>query len=254
MRKIKLLVVGLIVCSSGLYAELSPSVMQHFFKSNTESNLQYLVGKSGVSSYKTLSDEHKVFIQKITNIILTDKYAKNLEAKKKGEVKEYLVVSSWKKELKTGHLRILITRITYLLDDIEQVTSGVDLRYKNIISELNKYKKERWYILDENIFKLLRKIEPKIERVLKVHRLLKEKGLAQEKDFRKKEAVILKEIERVNAIIKGQEEKIKGQEEKIKGQEERRKKLDKRIKELNAYLKVLKKFRKVVSKRTILKM
>jgi hypothetical protein len=37
---------------------------------------------------------------------------------------------------------------------------------------------------------------------MKIHELLDEKGLAQEMDFRKKENVILKEIERVKAEIK----------------------------------------------------
>ena len=56
---------------SNLSAQLSPTIMHHYFDNNSDKawNLQYLIWETGVSSYLNLSEENKEFIQELANLI-----------------------------------------------------------------------------------------------------------------------------------------------------------------------------------------
>jgi hypothetical protein len=191
--------------------------------------LQYLIWESWVSNYLALSKKHQQFIQDLANILLTDKYAKNIEENKRNHSRNYDIVSSWKKDMKSSSLWLLLKTYTSFLRDIEEIRSWVGKWYTQILNKINKYKEKRWFNPDSKLYDLLETLKLEVEWVELVHKFLDEKWLVQEMDFRKREKAILYEIERIKAEIKWQETKIKWQEEEIK-------KLDNYLKVLNRFL------------------
>ena len=249
--------------TKNLYS-LSPAKMEKYFwvKNNrvisttmskdrlkVKWDLQYLIWKTWVSSYLNLSKEHQDIVKKIADILLTDEYAENIEENKKHKTRNYDIVSSWEKDLKTSHLWIFIKRAIFLLQDVQEIRKSSQRLYKNLLKSLDEYKEKKWYSPNPKLYTVLKTLEPKIQAVLKVHEFLDQKGLAKEMDYRKKEDAIKAEIAKIEAeirdnndIIKWQESKIKWQESKIKWLDKDIKSQEKKIKELNAYIKTLNKF------------
>jgi len=215
------------------FASLSPKMMHYYFQWNREVasdsttnkwvkydwNLQYLIGESWVSTYLTLNKKHQNFIQKLADLILTDEYAKNIEENKRNKTRNYNVISiKWNKKFKTARLSSVIQLSINLLQDIELVTTWVDWRYERINKLLQRFESKNWYKVNPQIYNLLETLQPEIDWVLAVHKLINEKGLAQKKDFTKKQKIILAEIKKIeeenNKLDTILEEEIKKWKEK----------------------------------------
>jgi hypothetical protein len=256
-----------------LVAQLSPKLQKYYFKWNNllnpsksktiykrdlkvSWNLQYLIWITWVSSYLTLTDKHKDLVKEIANIILTDKYAKNIEENKRNKTRNYDVVSSWEKDLKTSSLWLLLYRTITLLQDIEMVRKGSNNTYQLILKTLTKYEEKKWYKPDPKLYTILKQLEPEIQSVLKVHEFLDKQGLAKEMDYRKKEEAITKELARAKAELKEKNDVlawkkwiIKEKNDILAWLDSDIKWLDKKIKELDEYIKTLQRFIKVNSKK-----
>jgi len=225
------------------YPAFKPSksweIDEKWWKPTVEWNLQYLIWKTGVSTYLTLSDEHQNFIQEIADIILTDEYVQNIEEHKKDKKIPYDIVSSWEKYLKTNNLSFFVMKVVYLLKDIQEIRSWVDSQFSRAEKLLNKYQEKKWYNIPEELLQKLDELKPEIENIIKIHKLLDEQGLKNTMDFRKKEQVLNDEISRIKKEINKNESIIKWNEDIIKNNY-------KEIKKLKAYLDTLKRLRKAL--------
>ena len=213
--------------------------IDHDYNPTVEWNLQYLIWKTGVSTYLTLSDEHQKFIQEIADIILTDEYVQNIEEHKKDKKIPYDIVSSWEKDLKTNNLSFFVMKVVYLLKDIQEIRSWVDSQFSRAEKLLNKYQEKKWYNIPEELLQKLDELKPEIENIIKIHKLLDEQGLKNTMDYRKKEQVILDEIVRIQEELKEQNDIISWKKWILKEK-------DAEIKKLQEYLDTLKRFSGIV--------
>jgi len=198
------------------FAKLSDDMMKHFFKE--KENLQYLIWTDWASSYLALSKEHKLFVQDLANLLLTDEYAKNIEENKRNHSRKYQVISKWERKLKTSSLWLLLRTYSNFLRDIEKVRSWVGKSYNNILWKINKYKEKRWFNPNPKLYELLETLKPEVEAVEKVHEFLRKKGLEMEMNNRKKSEAILAEIKRLEWILQRERAKTKELDEIINKQ------------------------------------
>ena len=247
---VKLVYVYFICCLNFAYAQLSPDMIKYFFKWNhitwkndsrpkAEWNLQYLVWPTAVWNYLNLSEKDQNFVKEIANIILTDKYAKNIEKESRVNWDNY--ISLWK--IDTFDLSDYLERVVNILYSIQRCEKWLEKPYNQLLKDLNDVKN----LKNINILiNKLKTLKPKVEAVKRLHEMLKEKQLQDEKNYRKKETALLKEIRRIDAKIKKQNAQIKEKDKLIKKDEERFKRKREELRKLNEYLKTLKRFRRIV--------
>ncbi|MDQ7009506.1 MAG: hypothetical protein Q9M94_04420 [Candidatus Gracilibacteria bacterium] len=196
-------------------AELSPEIMKHYFEGNGvdypqtlpfnkdgslvkennptfKGNLQYLIGKVGVSSYLNLSPEHQEIVQKISDIILDDIQLKN--------------PSGLSEE--TKDLGYFIEDIVNLLQDIGMIRSGLNENYKTMLLDIDDLGLSE--VKCEGLKKILTELYPDIVGINEVHKFLNEQNIQLEMDYEVVKKRLLEEIARIKAEIKEKDDIIAG--------------------------------------------
>ena len=195
--------------------------------------LQYLLWDSPTVTYMKLNKDHQELIQKISQIILTDEYAQDIEDKRDWTDKK-LEKIEWTK-LNTTVLTLIVKKVIDLSSSIENVNSWSGKWYKGVLKSIKRFEK-KWYITDSKILILIDTLKPEIEAVMELHRLLNEKAGKDSMDYNKKYDILIKEI----AETKNRIEKTKNRIEKTKKDiiklKEKNAKLEAFIKVANRFL------------------
>lgn len=165
-----------------------------------EWNLQYLLWETTTITYMNLDNDHKELIKEMSDIILTDEYAKDIEDKRKWVDKKMDIVE-WTK-FKTIWFALYLKRVVNLCHDIEEVNSWVMKRYNWILSSVKNFETKKWYTMNKQAIELLSSLRWEIEAVLQIHKLLDEEIGRNSMDYKKKHDLLLKELEEKTEILK----------------------------------------------------